>query len=193
MDLAAIQTHCWWSIDDASHTEIDAATMLILINQALSDLGPNLNNIKSATLTFTAGVASLPADFISPIACYDGSEELQELHHIENKVDDDDDTCQFWIPNTSQIYIYGITPAGTVTLHYLASPVALAVDADIPSEVPVQFHPQISVYVKALYALRQNRLAEYSGMLQLWSEIKRQISAACYNDRYADTDRIEVV
>jgi hypothetical protein len=193
MNLLAIKNHCWWSIDDAAHSEIDAATMLILINQALLDLAPALNIIKSATPTFTAGVADLPADFYAPVACYDGSEELQEIRRVQDRVDSTDETCQYYIPDTERINIYGIAPAGTVTLHYKAKPVALALDADIPVELPEQFHAQIAVYVKAMYALRMGRLAEYAAMLQLWEEIKKAITAAGYSDRYSDTDAIEVV
>ena len=193
MNLGELKSRAWWQIDDneTTPTEISAAVMVLLINDAIRDLAPDLNIIKSATPTFTAGVASLPADFISPVAVYDGDVQLYEIHSITEKLADTATTSQYYIPNNTQIQIFGTTPTGTVTLWYQAYPAALSADADIPSEVPVKYHPAIAeVYVKAKYYERLNRNYDASTLMNEWEGIKREIYKVTHHDRKANGDGI---
>ena len=176
----------YWAIDDDADnpTEITLTDMKALINDGLEALGAELNIIKSATLTFTSGVASLPSDFIAPEACYDDDELLDQIEDITLKVDATDTTSQFFIPNNTQLYIYGTTPTGTVTLWYKARPTALSADADTPTNLPKEFHRYIpEVYVKAIHALRNNKLNTYNGLMVLWDTVRGNVGLATKEDR----------
>lgn len=188
MDLAALKTHSWWALkDNASNPQkIDATTLVTVINAGIQDLGPVLNKVKSATPTFTAGVATLPTDFLEPIAAYDGDTLLIQIDDIKDKVEDDATTSQYFIPNSTQIYLYGTTPSGTVTLWYLASPAALSQTTDVPSDVPTRFHHFIAeIWVPAMVALRNNQLADYGAFIQLWQQVRGEVGYACKHDRAA--------
>lgn len=191
MDFLAIKNMCWWAIDDAQHMEIGDTTMGALVNAALADLGPALNIVKKTVLEVVGGVAALPADFLSPVAVRHGTAPVYERHYGD---DDDDTVPAYFIPNAAEVQFYGLAPAEPVTLTYLAGPPALAADEDEPAALPERFQGEIAVYVKARYALRQNRLDEYGGLMSVWeSEIKRKVAAACTNDRRGDSGVIEVV
>ena len=194
MNLGEMKTRAWWIIDDneSSPTEITAATLLLMINEGIQELSPYLNIIKSATLTFVAGVATLPTDFISPIAVYDEGVLLREIKSIKSKVGDTATTSQFYIPNNTQINIFGITPTGTVTIWYTAYETALTTDATTPSNVPVQFHYALpEIYVKAKYYFKLNQNADYADLMRQWEQIKGQVFAATHADRLANGDIIE--
>ena len=193
MNLGEMKSRGWWAIDDneSSPNKISATVMLGLINDAIRDLGSKLNIVKSATLTFTTGVASLPSDFISPVAVYDGNVILSELRDIKYKVANDATTSQFYIPNNTEIHIFGQTPEDTVTLWYMSHETALALDADIPANIPVQFHYAIpEIYVKAKYCFKNNRMGDYGGLMDLWEQVKRQIFAATNANRLAEPNAI---
>ena len=68
---------------------------------------------------------------------------------------------------------------------------ALSADADIPSEVPLKYHPAIAeVYVKAKYYERLNRNYDASTLMNEWEGIKREIYKVTHHDRKADGDGI---
>lgn len=191
MNFLAIKDQCWWAVDDAQHLEIDETTMGSLVNAALADLGPALNIVKRIVLEVTDGAAALPADFLAPVAVRHGTEPIYERQYGD---EDDADAPGYFIPNLAEIQFSGFEPKEPVTLIYLAGPPALVNDADVPAALPERFRPEIAVYVKARYALRQNRLDEYSGLMSVWeSEVKRKVAAACSGDRRADSGAIEVV
>ncbi|MGI5838595.1 MAG: hypothetical protein ACOX8W_02930 [bacterium] len=191
MNFLAIKDQCWWAIDDAQHLEIDDTTMGALVNAALADLGPELNIVRRAVLEVTDGAAALPADFLAPVAVRHGAAPVPERRYGD---EDDADVSGYFIDGSGDIIISGFVPTEPVTLIYLAGPPALADDADEPAALPERFRPEITVYVKARYALRQNRLDEYSGLMSVWeSEVKRKVAAACSGDRRADSGAIEVV
>jgi hypothetical protein len=154
----------------------------------------NLNIVKSATPAFVAGVASLPSDFIKPVAVYDDTKKLYEIRSIEDKAEDTADATQYYIPNNSQLYIFGLTPTGTVKLWYKGYPDELSLDADIPSEIPSRYHYAIpEIFVKAKYNLRNNRMGDYAGLMSLWEQVKAEIFSAVNNERLAKGDEIEDV
>jgi hypothetical protein len=191
MDFLAIKDQCWWAVDDAQHLEIDDTTMGALVNAALADLGPALNIVRRAVLAVVDGSAALPADFLTPVAIRHGTAPVHERRYGD---EDDADVPGYFIPNPAEIQFSGFEPKEPVTLIYLAGPPALVNDADVPVALPERFHPEIAVYVKARYALRQNRLDEYSGLMSVWeTEVKRKVAAACSGDRRANSGAIEVV
>lgn len=196
MNLGEIKSRAWWAIDDneTTPTEISATVMAQLVNDAIRDLAPSLNIVKSATPTFTSGVASLPADFISPVSVYDGTTLLHEIHSVTDKVADTAATSQYFIPNNTEIDIFGITPTGTVTLWYKGSPTALSADADIPSEVPLKFHPAIAeIYVKAKYYAKLGRNYDAASLMNEWEALKKEVNGYTNHDRKADGDLIQDV
>jgi hypothetical protein len=186
MDFAAIKTDCWTKLDDSPTAPqyVTDTTMGLWINNALLSLAKEMNILTSATPTFTAGVASLPADFVAPKAVYDGTTLLDEIDDILDKVADTDATSQFFIPNNSQIQVFGITPTGTVTLWYYASPATLT-GTDTPTELPIVFHDKIWLYVKAQYMAQTNRHDEYGRFMNIWeSEVKPAVANYCKRKAY---------
>lgn len=193
MDFLDLKNYCRLMINDPEYDELQDADMGDLINRALQDLAPSLNTVKNAELSFTDGVASLPADFLAPSACYHGDAIMTEIHLITDKAADTDATSQYFIPNMTQIYIYGQTPTETVTLWYKARPAELTEDDDEPTELPMEFHPQLELYVKAHLAMKLNRLDEYAGLMKLWEDMKKSVATACKVDRHAKTGMMRVM
>lgn len=187
MNLSALKTRAWWALKDnsANPQKIDATTLVSVLNDALQDLAYDMQIIKSGTLTFSNGVASLPNDFLQVVAVYDGDSLLEQIEDITDKVDDSDTTSQFFIPNLTQIYIYGTTPTGTVTLWYYATPAALANDSDTPSNLPERFHRYLAtVWVKKEVEFRNNQLADFSTLEDYWENVvKPKVRVACLHDR----------
>lgn len=187
MNLSEMRSRAWWICEDneANPTEIPVAVLTGIINDALRDIAPYLNIEKSEDLTFTAGVATLPDDFLAPIAVYDDDVRLTQISRVTDKVDSDQTTSQFYIPNATQIYIYGTTPTGTVTLWYQAYPSALDDDSDIPTDIPAHFHSAIpETYVKAIYKKRLNQLGDFGQLMNQWQDIKLKIRAATNKQKY---------
>jgi len=147
--------------DPATPVELTRAECLDFVNHCYQELiGPRLNKQTSATLTVTAGVASVPADYLAPVRLYDGTTLLEQIFDIDDKVEDTDDTSQFWVPNETQIYLFGITPAGTVTLYYKAKPTAVTDSTDsTPTDLKARYHigplSPFVVYIKSVIAGRR--------------------------------------
>lgn len=187
MNLSEMRILGWWSIKDNSSNPqlIDATTMNTLINAALKDLASELSIIKSAALSFVGGVASLPSDFFSPEACYHGTAPMKQLNKInQGRVADNADTSQFFIPDNSNINIYGKTPSNTVTLWYKSYPDELTGDSAAPTELPERFHAYIpTVWVPAMNDLRRGQIYNYGKRLELWQEVKKEIAVVCQQYR----------
>ena len=187
MNLSEMRSRAWWAIEDneANPKEMSAEVLTGIINDALMDLAPYVNIEKSTTLTFVAGVATLPTDFEKAIAVYDGDVRLAQIANVTDKVADDASCSQFYIPNSTQIHIYGQTPAGTVTIYYKAYPSVLNDDADIPSDIPIQFHHEIpETYVVAQYKKRLNQLGDFATLMNQWQAIKLKIRGATNFQKY---------
>ena len=191
MNLKELKELAWWHIDDNEEnpTEIPSAILTRLINEAIKDISPKLNIVKSTTLTFTDGVASLPSDFLSVIEVLDDDTHLMQIDDIRDRADTDGYATQFYIPNNTQIYIYGTTLQGTATLWYNAYEAVLNDDTDIPLNIPQELHSAIAeYYVKAKHKQRDNKLYDSNQLMNLWEQVKLRAFAITFNNRTVEDD-----
>lgn len=179
--------------DDPTNIVISTrAEMLAIANHLYQyEIGPLLKllasytyNASDAAHTITAGVGTLPSDYLSPHLMYDGdaydNPPLTQIFDIANKVADDAATSQYMIPNNTQFWIFGQTPANTIKLYYYQTPTALT-DASnsSPTALQAKFHKAIFEYeAKRVYALRRNRTDDMIDMEAAKLEELDKIEAA---------------
>lgn len=190
MQLLEMETRGWWAIEDDATTpsEITAAEMIALINQAVQDIGQDLNIVKSATITLTANVGALPSDFIKPIRMEDT--DALPIAQIKN-INEKDNYSQCWyVTDYDTFTVYPTTDTeATVTLYYQAKPAELSGATDEPSDIPLHLHHYIpEVYVKGMYALKRNYPDEYVYYMQIWDDVKAQARRFTNNKREALAD-----
>lgn len=115
MNFGEIKIECWFAIDDDPTTpkEITDAQMERLINNALNDIKADMYVQKSATLTVANGVASLPTDFVAPIELNLDDVKLTQIKNFGDRIDVGLETTKFFIPNNSQLYVYGTYTTST--------------------------------------------------------------------------------
>lgn len=186
MDFNTIKTRCWRAIDDtpANPQLIDNDLMEELINGFLKKLGDVMYIERAAQLTITDGVAELPGDFISANAVYHGTQALKRISRIQDKADDTAVTSQYYIPNNTEIYVFGKTPIEDVTLYYYAYPAELTEDSDVPSELPLMFHSVFEMYIKTWYAFQTGDIANYATLTALIEQrIIPEIEHVCSRDK----------
>lgn len=191
MQFSEIKTRGWWAIEDDPTTpsEITDAEMGVLINQGLADLAGALNINKSATITLTSNVGTLPTDMYEPVRVEDANSRA--ISQIED-INDKGDYAQCWIINSStSMTVYPVTTAvASVTMYYKAYPAALAEATSVPTDIPAEYHHYLAdVWVKAHYALRRNFLDEYNGLMLVWDDVKNKIAYACNNRRGSTVTR----
>ena len=190
MQLLEMETRGWWVIeDDATNpSEITAVEMIALINQAVQDIGQDLNIVKSATITLTANVGAIPPDFIKPIRMEDsGALPIAQIKDINEK----DSYSQCWYATDYDTFtVYPTTDTeATVTLYYQAKPAALSGATDEPSDIPLHLHHYIpEVYIKGMYALKRNYPDEYVYYMRIWDDVKAQARRFTNNKREALAD-----
>lgn len=150
--------------------EMTRAEALDLINAMYqNDIGKRVKNLaffsydsSDGDHTITAGVGPLPSDFLLPSRVYAGDapgrEPLDQIFDISEKVADDAVCSQFMLPNNSEIWIFGTTPANTVKLYYYRKPAVLADSASSsPADLKEEFHRDIFVArAKEVYAENTN-------------------------------------
>jgi hypothetical protein len=116
--------------------------------------------------TITAGVGTLPTDFIAPYRMYDGTIDdgnlLTQIFDLGGKVDDDAATAQYIIPNSTTFWIYGKTPTTGIKLYYYAKPAALTdSSASTPTALKEEYHVSPFVYeIKRQYAIRNDNVGD---------------------------------
>ena len=123
-----------------------------------------------AAHTITAGVGTLPSDFMAPSRVYDGDapddRPLTQITDINDKVDDDDATSQYMLPNMSEIWIYGTTPTDEIKMYYYFEPAALTDSASSsPSYLKKEFH--MKPFVKAIQGIYSTRNSDYADEIDL--------------------------
>ena len=190
MQLLEMETRGWWVIeDDATNpSEITAVEMIALINQAVQDMGQDLNIVKPATISLTANVGALPSDFIAPVRMEDA--DAQPITQIKD-INEKDSFSQCWYATDYDTFtVYPTTEAETsVTLYYQAKPAALSGATDEPSDIPLHLHHYIpEVYVKGMYALKRNNPDEYVYYMRIWDDVKAQARRFVFNKREALAD-----
>lgn len=168
------------------------AEMLEIANQLYqNDIGKRLKNLASYSYdasdtdhTITAGVGSLPSDFLLPHRAYDGDAPddapLTQIFDIEDKADDTDDTTQYMIPNNSNLWIFGKTPTNTIKLYYYEKPDALTDSSgSSPTALKSEFHIDIFEFkAKEVYAKRRNRIADMIDMRAAVDDLLDKIEKA---------------
>jgi hypothetical protein len=187
MQLSEIKTRGWWAIEDDPITpnEITDVEMGTLINQAVANLADVLNINKNATITLTANVGTLPADFLTPVRVEDSTGRY--IDQIDD-INDKDGYLKCWmISNATAFTVYPVaTTVASVTMYYKGYPALITLATASPTDIPAEFHHYIAdIWVKAHYALKKNFLDEYSGLMQLWDGVRNDIAYACKNRRGA--------
>lgn len=156
--------------DTASPVEMTRVEVLEIINQLYqNDIGKRLKNLVSfsydgsdAAHTITAGIGTLPTDFLLPSRVYDGDapddEPLIQIFTINEKVSATDVTMQYMLPDNENIWIFGTTPTSTIKMYYYKQPTALTDSASSsPTSLKSEFHIEPFVWkVKEVYATRNN-------------------------------------
>lgn len=150
--------------------------------------------------TITDGVGTLPADFDRPSQVYDGdapdNKPLVVIHDIADRVADTDETTQYFLPRTGEIWLFGKTPSSTVKMYYYFEPPALEDSTDsTPTYLPKQFH--LKPFEKAVQAWYSTRNADYMDEQELeifLMDILDDIERYCDDKAIDDSPRqIEVV
>ena len=144
---------------------ISTAERLRFINDCISDLGSTACFEKQATLAFTDGVATVPADFVDFIALLlDGT----PLHPATTQY-----STNGFIPRYPLIEI---RPAVTddLTLWYAYTPAPLAVDADIP-DVPAGFDSAIVDYAVARAHRKNGNIGLYREYMAAYESKKSML------------------
>lgn len=175
MQFSEIQADCLWKMDESTTSPQDITTTILksIINQAVQDLVENLYIEKSATLEFTDGVASLPADFYRPISLYIDDVEITQIFSHDERIDDTLEPAYYLITDDLEIFGKDTTEDGDFIYH--ARPATLTDDDDIPTEVPTKFHDKIFIYVKAQMMMRRGIHDEYARLMNAWEQLKVEI------------------
>ena len=178
--------------DTVAPVEFTRAEVLEIINQLYqNDIGKRIKNLASfsydssdAAHTITAGVGTLPADFLLPSQVYDGdaptNDPLTQIFDIEDKVADTATTSQYMLPDNANLWIFGTTPTNTVKAYYYQKPTALTDSASSsPLALKPEFHIDIFVArLKEVYAMRQNNTYDMMDMKALVLDYLDQIETA---------------
>ena len=150
--------------------------------------------------TITAGVGTLPSDYLMMHRVYDGDAvdqtSLQWIRSIDDKVDDDADTSQFMVPDLQTLWIFGQTPTNDIKIYYYKKPTALTdANTSTPTLLDEKFHIGVKgifeAGVKAEYAKRDNSTYDQLDMLALYEDLLNEIEA--YHNRGKIDDEINVI
>ena len=196
-DTAKIIDYCLRGVGEAADTltapqEMTRAEVLEIINQMYQfDIGKRIKSLASFSYdgsdpahTLTAGVGTLPADFLMMAQVYDGdaptNAPLQQIFSIEDKVADTEATSQYMLPDTTHIWVYGTTPTTGIKTYYHPKPTALTDSStSSPTALKDEFHIDIFVAkVKQVYAMRNNNTYDALDMLALITDYLNQIEYA---------------
>jgi hypothetical protein len=178
--------------DPTAPVEMTRVECLTLINQLYrNDIAKRLKNLATysydasdAAHTITAGVGTLPSDYMTPSRVYDGdaptNEPLTQIFDIEDKVAATDATSQYMVPSTTQIWIFGSTPTNMLKLYYYSKPdVLIDSSASSPTALKEEFHVDpFVVHIKETYAIRNNDLADMFDLKALKLDILKAIEEA---------------
>jgi len=177
------------------------AEVLEIINQLYqNDVGKRLKNLASfsydasdAAHAITAGVGTLPADFLLPSQVYDGdaptNDPLTQIFDIRDKVTNTEVTSQYMLPDNANIWIFGQTPTNAIKLYYYSKPIALTdSSSSSPTALKSEFHIDIFVAkIKEVYATRQNNTDDAIDMKALQADYLDQIEFAHTAEKTDDT------
>lgn len=188
--LGEMKTRAWRVIGDdpANPQEILADDMRDILNEGYLYLGEALNYHKTATITLSGGSGTLPADFIKPerLEKADGT-EIKQISTINDKVEGQ--TC-YYIPDNNTLTVFSSSDVGQLKLYYLANPPEMVNDSDEPALLPIRFRTIIpELFVKAQYALRNNKMNTAAGLMNMYDQYKEQIDTYTKTTRNAGAPR----
>jgi hypothetical protein len=136
------------------------------IGKRLKILTSIIYDDSDADHTITAGIGTLPSDFLMPSRVYDGDTLLTQITDIDDKIDDDEDPSKYIILNNSQFRIFGATPTDEITLWYYAKPAALTDNsASSPSDLKEEFH--LDPFITLIQKIYESRKRKYSKAINL--------------------------
>lgn len=140
------------------------------IAKRLRLLATHTYDSSDADHTITAGVGTLPSDFLAPSRVYDGDTRnnypLEQIFNIDGKVSDTDTTSQYFLPNIKQIWIFGQTPTNTIKMYYYKKPPALTDSASsTPEYLKEEFH--MHPFTKAVQGVYASRNGDYGDEIDL--------------------------
>jgi hypothetical protein len=160
-------------LQDAVKTEMQLDPGLVsdterqqFINDCLQDLGSLGGFEKHVTLSFTDGVATLPADYVDYIALFRGDVFIRPA------------TAQYttngFIPRYPQIEV---RPHATedLTFWYAYSPAALSADSDIP-DIPVGYDYAIVEYAVARAHRKNGNTGLYREYMSSYENAKAKLN-----------------
>ena len=132
-----------------------------------------------AAHTITAGVGSLPADFLRPHRVCDGDvddgTELEQIWDISDKKDNDDDMRQYLLVNESTIWFFGKTPTDTVKMYYFQKPAAVTdSSSSTPAALKSRFH--YDVFTTYIRFVRAKELNEYATAERLGAVLEAMLN-----------------
>ena len=178
--------------DPDNPVEMTRAEVLDFINEVYQ--GPIARRLRLLTSytydasdadhTITAGVGTLPSDFLEPSRVYDGDapdeEPLDQIFDIKDKVDDTDDTSQYMLPNMSEIWVFGTTPTNDIKLYYYFEPTALTdSSASTPTYLKKEFHIKpFEILIKRIYEFRNSNNQDVFDMETYMQDILTEIEDA---------------
>ena len=163
-------------------------------------IGKRLFNLTSYTYdssdadhTITAGIGTLPADFLSISSIYDGdtptNKPLTQIFDIRDKVADTSTTSQYMIPNTTQFWIFGTTPTNTIKMYHYSKPTALTdSSSSSPTALKEEFHlePFVKV-IQKIYSTNNNYFADEIDLEMYFQDLLNNIEFAHKVEKRDDT------
>lgn len=167
--------------DTTSPVELSRVNCLALMNHLYQNIiGPDLKILATYSYdgsdgshTITAGVGTLPSDFLQMAQVYDGDAvsnvPLEQIYEVQEKVGNTAGTTQYMLPDTTTLWIFGKTPTNTVKIYYYKKPTALTdSSASSPSQMKAEYHLDVFVaYIKYVYAMRQNNTYDAIDMMAM--------------------------
>ena len=178
--------------------------MLGILNQLYQEeIGPLVKNLAAFSYdgsdgahTLTAGVGTLPADFLAPHEVYDGDAPdqppLKQIGNLSDKVANAAACQQYMIPDLTNLWIFGQDPSNTVKVYYYKRPVALT---DSSSSYPVslkdEFHRDgiFEARAKKIYAFRRSKMASFIDLQALEQGFFTEIGKAHTTGKLDETPR----
>ena len=181
MDTASIIDQCLRGIGEETPaapvgmTRADCLSFINLfyqnhIGKRLKALATYSYDASDTAHTLTAGVATLPSDFLAPVRVYDGdtpaNDPLDQIYDIEDKVSDTSSASQFMIPDLATLWVFGKTPTNPIKLYYYKKPAALTDSAgSTPTALKEEFH--LEPFVKVVQKIYATRNGDYGDEINL--------------------------
>ncbi len=164
---------------------VDKTTLTAIINDGIRSLADAVRCVETVGIAVSAGqdTVSLPENFICPLQVKwtPAGGETRELAPIEDPhqaTSDGGEVVQYLLTAQRTMRLYD-TPlvSGTLQVYYTRYPRLLANDTDVPADIPEEYHEAlVSVYARAIYALKMGWLSQYQALAALWENTRKEIA-----------------